>query len=251
MPSIDYPFNPWQDIVACDIKNEYVKITADNTSKLFAPRATPFHFNNLVVKTKDENSPPENPTYTNLVLGVDYFVTTPFTEFTSKYNKVSYGSIGLINKTTEIELYLDYSTVGKPFTLDETEFATYIFNLNENPRTVKWSQLVNLPSVWPPIPHPHPFEFMLTTGDIMDMMVNLLQAIEGINNSSTAMGLLKQHEEAELAEAHTAEQADVGLSELQNYKYAIETDLPGSAKLHLTLDIVKILVRKMMNGEIN
>lgn len=237
-----YPWNPFMTIEDSNIKNEVIKVPANNPE--FVPRGVPFFSRGLVLRRKDNQR--------ELIEGSDYYYARPFRKFTNDFGRNAYGSIVLRNHVAEIEVELvTYATVGIPFNLDDIKLATYVANLQNNDREADFSQLINVPSAFPPIPHQWPLNQTYDYLELMTRMESLISVKADAIRNADAMARIDAHEKKDLQKAHPATAAMVGLSDTPNMRAATATDLKGgSHNLLMTVAMTKELLKLVNNGEV-
>jgi hypothetical protein len=234
-------WNPFQDILANNIKSEPAIVTAKN--KIVIPRSGPFFSKDCIVKVKDSPNP------LSLANG-DYGFIYPFGSFITGYNRNVYAGILLPKTTVDTNLILDYSSIGGPFVLDDIKYAQAVANIINNPRTADWSQIINLPTEFPSDPHPHPISDYLDYEDLITALSSYLTVISNNDNSVTTNGMLLDHIGQTLKEAHKGTLADLGVKNLKDYPMAGETDILGESNQLLTsLWLVKKLIRDFASGK--
>jgi len=241
MAQIVYEWNPFQERVDNDIKQEVIK-TANQTNRVeWVPRAAPFFSRNFKLWRQGSPSP--------LVLGVDYCFGHTFERFILGYNRNCFGSVIMLKPVANEVLLADYSTIGGPFVLDEIAFATLVANIINSPRVADWADLVDVPTEFPSDPHTHP---AIQTYDYLEFMVNIRSLILAITDQSqglTVKALLEEHMAAPLIEAHRGSAEDIGLELVQNMGPATSVDLEGSSGNKLvTMAIYKEGLRMLTAG---
>lgn len=240
MAAVVYPWNPFQEIIANNINREVIKPSVSDTRREFVPRAAPFFSRGFQLFIKGSTDP--------LTPGVDYAFAHPFGDFTTKYKRNAYGSVVLLKKIDAI-LEASYSNLGGPFTLDDAAFAMLVANIANSPRTIDWSQLVNVPAAFPTDPHAHP---AAQTYDYPEMMVALRSMILAMQDSKSGVDvsdLLKEHLEKSLIEAHKADKKDIGLELVPNMAAGEVEDLAGnSGNLLVTIGLMKTALRQLVSG---
>ena len=244
MATIVYEWNPFQERIANDIKQEVIKTAAQTNRVEWLPRAAPFFSRNFKLWRQGTATP--------LVLGVDYCFGHTFERFILGYQRNVFGSVIMLKPVANEVLLADYSTIGGPFVLDQIAFATLLANIVNSPRVADWADLTGVPAAFPTDPHTHPVS---QTYDYVDMMVNLRSLILAITNQSagetgvSVKQLLDEHMAAPLIEAHFGDPASIGLDLVPNMSAANNTDLEGSsANKLLTVAVFKEGMRKLIAG---
>lgn len=240
MADIVYQWNPFQEVIGNDIPREVIKTSGMSARREFVPRNAPFFSRNVKIYRKGSTTP--------LVLGTDYVFAHPFDKFVTKYKRNAFGSVVMLKDYDDI-LEMDYSTIGKPFVLDQAAYLALVANIVNGPRTIDWSLLVNVPADFPTDPHTHPIN---QTYDYMEMMVALRSLINAMVDNQTGItmnDLLKEHLEATLIEAHKASADDIGLGLTPNMPAGEVKDLIGnSANKLVTISLLKTALRQLVSG---
>lgn len=240
MAAVVYPWNPFQEIIANNINREVIKPSVNDVRREFVPRGAPFFSRGFKLYIKGSTDP--------LTLGIDYVFGHPFSDFVTKYKRNAFGSVILLKKIDAI-LEASYSNLGGPFTLDDAAFAMLVANIANSPRTIDWSQLVNVPAAFPTDPHPHP---AVQTYDYEEMMVALRSMILAMQDSQSGVDvsdLLREHLEKSLIEAHRADKKDIGLELTPNMAAGEVADLTGnSGNLLVTISLMKTALRQLVSG---
>lgn len=239
--AITYLWNPFQERVDNNIKQEVIKTAGVTTRVEWVPRAAPFFSKDFVLWRQGSGTP--------LVFGVDYVFGHTFDRFVNGYKRNCFGSVIMLKPLPNEVLKADYSTIGGPFVLDQVAFATLVANIINAPRVANWEDLVGVPTEFPSDPHTHP---ATQTYDYLDMMVQLRSLVLAITDQSqglTVKALLEEHMAAPLIEAHAGSADDIGLDLVENMGPAVSADLEGSSgnKL-LTMAVFKEGMRKLVAG---
>lgn len=241
MAAITYLWNPFQERIDNDIKQEVIKTAGITTRVEWVPRAAPFFGKNFKLWRQGSATP--------LVLGVDYCFGHTFDRFIIDYKRNCFGSVIMLKPLPNEVLLADYSSIGGPFVLDQIAFATLVANIVNSPRTADWTDLVDVPTEFPSDPHDHPAD---QTYDYLEMMTALRSLILAITDSSQGMTvkkLLEEHMEAPLIEAHMGDASSIGLDFVANMGPATNADLEGSSgNKVITMAVFKEGLRKLIAG---
>lgn len=237
-----YPWNPFQDLIDCDIVDEPIHVMAGDHTQ-FMPRNAPFFFDKFAIK--DGNG-------VTLVLGVDYVLANPFQEFIKAYGRNVFGSVILINKIPNSDFKISYSTIGFPFALDEAGYAIAVANMVSNPRVAGWGQIVNVPSEFPPDPHDHNANETYDYREMMDYMFQMIQILAMQTDATTITDAFAEHIKSPLDKSgHTANKSMVALTKTPDMAAATEADLlANSSTALLTVEMGKSLLTQILNGKI-
>ena len=242
---VTYEWNPFQERVDCIIPKEVIKPSSDVVRREFVPRYAPFFAHDFKLYRQGSASP--------LVLGIDYAFAHPFNGFVKDFNKNVYGSVVLL-KPIAAPVEATYSTVGAPFTLDETAYAQLVANIVNSPRQGYWENLVDVPTEWPPLPHPHPAAQTYDYNDMMLRLENLILILSetGNDNQLTLKQMFEQHIAEAIPKAHTATPGSIGLDLVPNMRKATLEDLAGNSNnAAVPMDVLKEALRRMANGTLD
>ena len=242
--AIVYEWNPFQERIANDIKQEVIKTALQTNRVEWLPRAAPFFSKNFKLWRQGTATP--------LVLGVDYCFGHTFERFIMGYQRNCFGSVIMLKPVPGEVLLADYSTIGGPFVLDQIAFATLLANIVNSPRVMDWADLVDVPAAFPTNPHDHPIE---QTYDYAEMMTSLRSLILSITDQGegdtgvTLKQLLEEHMAAPLIEAHFGDSGSIGLDLVPNMSAASIADLAGSSANKLvTVAVLKEAFRQLTGG---
>lgn len=250
MAEITYPWNPFQDQIKCDIVGEVIKSGSANGRMEFVPRAAPF-FTAAAPNTAKQFQLFKKGSTTPMVFGEDYVFAHPFDLFIDTYRRNVFGSVVLLKPVSE-DLIVNYSTIGGPFILNEVAFLDLVANIINSPRIVDWSKLSNVPTEFPPDPHDHPMVQTYDYYEFMSYIRSLIRAIGYTDDNVTVLSLLEDHIKQRLNKAHTANGADLGLSDVQNMGPATVQDLNGNSDNKvLTVATLKEAFRMFQSGQLN
>lgn len=219
MTTVTYPFDPTGSNPLCRIVNEQHVLTSLNDTDLYQiviPSAAPFFTNNLIMTFRN----PDQSVRT-LVEGIDYYFTHHFIGATKATAKPLAGSITFLDKDITGVLRLTYQTIGGVWTLDDNQIAELLANINNNPRTTAWEQVVQLPFAFPVIDHEWDLVDMVGASEIVD-------AIQGIRDAVLAgnAGGISAHV-ADKNNPHEVTKTQVGLASVENYPIATQAQAQG------------------------
>lgn len=251
MANITYPWNPFQDRIDCRITNEVIKVSTDNTRKVFVPRCAPFFATagnqaagkKFVLKRQSSQA--------ELVPGVDYAYAHTFDRFIQTYSRNAFGAIVLLKDMPGEVLVGSYDTIGGPFILDDTAFAKLVGDVLTSPRTVDWSSLVNVPADFPVNPHEHPLTQTYDWLEMYTALRSLIAVMTNTQDSTSVLSLLEDHMRKHLPEAHPASKVDLGLGNVNDFQTATIVDLNGgSGSLNVTVEVLKEAFRLFAAGNL-
>lgn len=237
-----YPFNPYQDIVACRVSQTIATV---NTKSEYVPRVAPFFSKDAVI-TKVGDSVP-------LVFGKDYVFAHPFDEFINDYKRNVFGSLVLLKPYTG-SIKVDIDTIGTPFILNDVAFAKLVADILTKPREASWNDLVpeSIPPTFPTPPHDHP---IIQTYDYLEMTTMLRSLILATNNNTGGMSIVEQflaHVNAELPSAHGVSKTDLGIEKIPNIPRAVNADFAGNSNdVIITMQTLKEAFRRFAAGTLN
>lgn len=142
-----FPFDPIGNLTSNRILNELHTITEVNGADhaYFVPRNAPFYNDSLhVVDTVNSQT---------LKLGEDYFFIYPFEDASLKTGMAVTGGIGFYDTNRNGSYKLSYQTLGGDYVNEESQAIQDGLEALDNLMHPDWSQLVNVPAVFPPTPH--------------------------------------------------------------------------------------------------
>lgn len=240
---ITYAWNPFQDNPANRVVDE--PVTADvNGAGIIVPRCGPFFSRDVKIVLTDSDRE------LSFQAG-DFSFLHPFGRFNSRYNRLVWGAIQLKNVSGPVNAKISYDTIGGDFVLNENAYAEAVANTLTAPRVIDWSEIVNLPLTWPADPHDHPASDTMNWGDMIVFMQSYIDAITN-NPGLTWSAKFKEHVEADLAHAHSADLKMLGINNLGDWAMANDDDLKGnSTELLMNVATTKNLIRAFLRGEIS
>lgn len=239
MADVIYPWNPFQERVTNDIKNEEIRVDAVNKRREFVPRKGAFFSKNVVIRKQGSNVP--------LVLGIDYAFCHSFNRFGTKYKRNVFASVVLL-KPFDTSLFMDYSIIGGPFSLDEAAFVKFVADILNAPREADWDDIAGVPYDFMPDPHDHPaaqtYDYEEMTTKLNSLILIMTQDV-----GFTVKQMLEEHLDKPLMQAHVAKKGDLGLDLTPNMEAGIADDLAGaSANKLVTVSLLKEALRRLGNG---
>lgn len=221
-----YPYDPTGAASTNKIVAENHTVQPPNNisdASFVIPRAAPFFGDSLIVRT----GPTEAST--RLEEGTDYYLTHSFVTLSYLLARPIYGSITLINRNYSGDIFLTYQTPGGEFVLDSYSIIEERTRSLYSVFMVTWEQVAgNFPQL-PPYDHKMAGDDTTGWGAVVDS-INGLAAVIGLSSGTSGTGgsggdgsyaALQAHMKANTA--HT--KAQVGLSNVDNYKTANEADV--------------------------
>lgn len=252
MAEITYPWNPFQERIDCRITDEVIKTSSDNTRKVFVPRAAPFYPNAPVAGQGKKFILKRQGSNTELVPGEDFVYAHDFSRFINRYSRNVFGAVVLLKDFPNEVLVASYDTIGGPFILDDAAFVKVVGDVLVSPRTVDWSQLVNVPAAFPADPHEQPLTQTYDWLEMYTALKSLITVLTNTQDSTTVLSLLEEHMNKRLPEAHPATKADLGLPSIGDLAPAKISDLAGnSPTVAITAEVLKEAFRRYEAGTLD
>lgn len=238
----NFPWNPFQDLLDCRIEQELIHGNGP-TQPIIIPRCGPFFSKDFKIKLKSSSRE------LKFEEG-DYSFVYPFQAFINGYNRLVFGGVLLHKDIVAQDYYIDYDTIGGEFVLDDIMYASLVANVVNNPRTADWSQLINVPSEFPPDPHDHPASDTVDYNEMIIWLKSYLDAMTGMDTSLTVAKILTEHLKDNIQKAHGGTLADLGIKYLKDYPICDENSIKGESNQVLaTVWGVKRIVRAFLSGE--
>ncbi|QQV92006.1 virion structural protein [Klebsiella phage vB_KpM_FBKp24] len=214
-----YDFDPYQENSSNQISSEAHTITAANGTdfNFIVPRYAPFFRRGFVCRN--------TTTGVTLRPDVDYFFGFRFDQIIVSGSQLPvYGAIVFNDKSLSANIEIDYHTLGGEFCLDENSILQLMANKAQDPRSLQWGAVVNLPTEFPPIAHRH-------DADDMTGFSEVISAIYSLSDSQTAgfnkaMQSLLEHI-ADHNNPHHITLADLGIDDLGNLVPASKEQAEG------------------------
>jgi len=178
------------------------------------PTFTPFFRKGLVVKHLSSGQ--------TLTEGVHFDLGYKFAAASLECQTGIYGCIVMLDRTLSGNLTVEYQTLGGEWTLDAQEILNILANIHNDPRQVKWDDIIDKPIVFPPVDHLHHSDDLVG----MDDVVKGIEAIRDTIGDSAAKALtallehLRDH-----ANPHHVTLAQLGLDSLGQLSEATEQDV--------------------------
>lgn len=236
-----YPWNPFGNNPDAKVINELVTVSGENRD-VFVPRYAPFFSKGLVLKDVQSGI--------TLKPGKDFVYGVPFGDFITKKSRTVYGSIVLLPSGQNRQLILEeYFTLGEPFTQDDNDFLELMGNVVHSPRTIDWSQVVNLPQEgFPEDPHEHKPELTYNYQSLIDVLTAIDETTRDEFNNPTVASELIEHLNSSFKLAHpNASAADFNLENVPNYRAAEDEDLSGNSdQLLVTIEKARKLFEQLL-----
>jgi len=214
MPT-SYTFDPTGQSINNRVNGEIQTITpTTNVYHVLVPNAAPFYGASLQIL------------YTNLsgvirtlTEGTDYYLGHMFAGASRATGRPVYGSIVLLNNSLSGTGSLSYQTLGGQWVVDTPTITKVLSDLLRNPRTTTWEVVSDLPTVFPPSPHPW---------DLVDMVgqTELVQALSGV---STAIASRAAQAPVINLPAQSLTKRTIGLGNVDNFKTASDNEATGTS----------------------
>lgn len=237
-----YKWNPFQDLLDNRIEKESIHCDGPG-QPIIIPRCAPFFAKNFKIFLKGST------TALNFEAG-DYSFVYPYMPFIVNYQNLAYGGILLHKVTgpTDYEIY--YDTIGGDYVLDDVNYAEFVANIINNPRTANMDQIINFPAEFPVDPHDHPAVDTLSYADMIVWMKSYLDALVGIDTSLTLAMQFADHINQSIPKAHKATLSDLGIKNLKDYPNADAETIKGeSSQVYANVWAVKSLIRSFYKGD--
>lgn len=177
-PATIYPFDPYAKEASNVIENELITLSppaGPGKYHYVVPRYTPFFtkdFRIFHVETGEE-----------LFEGRDFHFSHQFEEATLNTQLPVYGSIVFINGALAGNVEIRrYRILGGTWTIDQAKILEILAEKTVNPRTVYWSQIVDLPSQFPVIEHEFPITDTVGWSAVVDEVRGVKEAIVSLSD---------------------------------------------------------------------
>ncbi|EBY9763995.1 hypothetical protein D5W64_12850 [Salmonella enterica subsp. enterica serovar Saintpaul] len=240
---LTYPWNPFQDDPGGRVTDEPAHVEGGTEGVIIVPRNGPFFSRDFVIKQRDSGRP------LSMEAG-EYSFLHPFGAFIKRYNRLVWGAIQVKGVGSPADYILEYDTIGGDFVLNDIAYAEAVANTQVSPRTIDWNEIVNLPLVWPPDPHPHPASDTMNYGDLITWMQSYIDAITDTASNVTFVSEFKKHLDADLQHAHKATLEMLGVSHLKDWAMAELDDIQGnSTELIVNVAVLKEAIRGFSRGD--
>lgn len=178
------------------------------------PTFAPFFRKGLVVKHLSSGQ--------TLTEGVHFDLGYKFAAASLEAQVQIFGCIVMLDRTLSGSITVEYQTLGGEWTLDAQEILNILANVKNDPRQVKWDDVIDKPIVFPPVDHLHHSDDLVG----MDEVVDAIEAIRTTIGDSAAKALtallehLRDH-----ANPHHVTLAQLGLDSLGQLSEASELDI--------------------------
>lgn len=139
------------------IENEQHTLTEVNnqTYRTIVPEFAPFYLDNFTLRHLDDEG-----NITNLVEGVDFYLSLPYIGASRSIGKMLYGGITMNTDFVNGLIMANYQTLGGTWNAD----AGYVLNMLAehiyNPRIVVWDQVTNIQETFPPTNHDQSLDYI-------------------------------------------------------------------------------------------
>lgn len=241
--TITYPWNPFQDLTAGRVTDEPAHVQGGDNGVIIVPRNGPFFSRDFKIKLA------ETGRELRIEAG-EYGFLFPYGKFVGQYSRLVYGALQVKGVTGPTDFIIEYDTIGGDFVLDDIAYASAVANTLTAPRTIDWSQLTNLPEVWPPDPHEQPASDTMNYGDMMVWMKSYLDAITDTDTNFSFKAAFEQHITQSLQFAHKGKLADLGIVNLQDWAMATDADKEGeSTEILINMYMLKDMIRGFARGD--
>lgn len=215
----EYEFDPYGDNPNNLIVDEPHTITPANGKNFsfFIPRKGPFHRRSVVLKDAVSGA--------LLNVGTDYYFGWRYDDIiVSGSVQPVYGAIVFNDPTKTYNLKMTYQNLGGPTMIDDAEIAQLLANTLRDPRRALWTDVVDVPTELPPIPHRQ------STADLVgfDLQIEVLYKIADAiaEGNVKAMQALMEHV-ADHHNPHRITLADLGIDDLGNLIPATKEEAEG------------------------
>ncbi|AEV89579.1 putative virion structural protein [Pseudomonas phage OBP] len=238
-----YPWNPFQDVPGGHVDPEPAHVQGGSDGVIIVPRAGPFFSRDFKIKLADSGRE------LKMEAG-EYGFLFPFGAFIQKYNRLAYGALHVKGVTGPTDFIIEYDTIGGDFVLDDIAYAQAVANTLTAPRTIDWSQLTNLPSVWPSDPHEQPASDTMNYGDLIVWMKSYLDAITATDMNFNFKTAFEAHVKEGLQKAHKGKLEDLGINNLKDWPMATDDDIQGdSTEIIVNMHVLKEAIRGFARGD--
>lgn len=235
-----YTYDPTGKLPDNLIKNERHDVqppTGIEDSSLFFLRAAPgFHESIILRKGPTDTSP-------KLIEGQDYILTHKFLWKSFELTKPIFGSVTMINRNYNGEVYATYQSLGGAYVVDDQTYLERLARDVYRSRYVYWEQVSkNLPGL-PPFDHTMSGTDTVGWDMVVDSILRLVAAIYDTASGGTGGGgggnpaALNQHINSTTAHKLSS----VGGSNLFNYAIASDSDFENEALNKYTNPAVIVL----------
>ena len=221
----EYEFDPYGDNPNNLIVDEPHTITPANGKNFsfFIPRKTPFHRRSVVLKDAVSG--------VTLNVGTDYYFGWRYDDIiTSGSVQPVYGAIVLNDHTKTYNVKVTYQTLGGPTVIDDAEIAQLLANTLRDPRRALWTDVVDVPSELPPIPHRQSTQDLVGFDQQIEVLYKIADAIA--EGNVKAMQALMEHMN-DFHNPHHVTLKDLGIDDLNSLILATKEEAEtGTDNVH-------------------
>lgn len=235
-----YPLDLTGTATTNKIVNEPVAVVPPaevQDAAFFVPSAAPFFRDGFVIKTGT------SPGAQTLVENSDYIFSHDFIEASIDLETPISGGVILTNRNYTGTLYLTYQTLGGDFVQNTIDTVVDLTRRHYHVRTVTWSQVANVPNVFPPAHHEHQINDLVSMSEVVAKLIEIKDAILAAQNNTSpvsiqdVMDLLTAHINSTNAHPKSA----VGLGNVENYRPAtIQDIIDGTPERYVTADVLRV-----------
>lgn len=211
-----YEYDPTGILAANRIPDEPHTITPVNGSRYYVlmPRFAPFFRQNLRVYHAGSSRPLDE--------GVHYDLGFHYKAASLETQQPVYGCIVITDTTLAGVFKVTYQTLGGEFVLDDVEIDTILANIKNDPRTVKFDDIIGRPITFPPSDHLHHSDDLVGMEDVEKAI--LACADSASENLSKALLSLLEHLKDHNNPHHVTLQ-QLGLDELGSLAEATDGEI--------------------------
>lgn len=211
-----YEYDPTGILAANRIPDEPHTITPVNGSRYYVlmPRFAPFFRQNLRVYHAGSSRPLDE--------GVHYDLGFHYKAASLETQQPVYGCIVITDTTLAGVFKVTYQTLGGEFVLDDVEIDTILANIKNDPRTVKFDDIIGRPITFPPSDHLHHSDDLVGMEDVEKAI--LACADSASENLSKALLSLLEHLKDHNNPHHVTLQ-QLGLDELGSLAEATDSEI--------------------------
>lgn len=236
MTDLTYPFDPTGTNPLNRISQEVHVVTPSTNARYFnfvVPFKGPFFSDGVTLTFTN----PDNST-TQLLEGVHYYFSHKFLSASKACARELYGSLTFLNSQMQGTLRISYNTIGGNWVVTPSEYAVIIADLLQNPRTITWEQVVDLPFQFPVVDHEWDLVDMVGMKDVVLKLDEIYDVLFQTGDTSIAAHINNT------SNPHLTTKAQVGLSFVENYPIATvaQMQLGTSNQTYMTPALVKSAV---------
>lgn len=191
--------------------------------RFIVPRNAPFFTMNYEVYLID----PSTNSKRRLERYTHYAESHPYAALTNQLQKQLCGSIMILDSSLAGTVSIEYNTIGGPFTIDDAKILEILANRNDNPVTVDWSHVANVPDKFPPEVHYHPAENLGEYAELVNAVKNNTEAM--INETNVNSDVLNRHLRDSNPHGITLE--GLGAAHIRNTTIATDKEVEDGASI--------------------